>query len=331
MRIIVTGSIASDHLMVFPGRFAEQLVLDKLDAISLSFLVDELEVRRGGAGANIAFNLGWLGLKPVLVGAVGADFGEYGAWLRAHDVDLESLHYSPKQHTARFLCTTDLDQNQIASFYAGAMSEAREISLQPVWQRLAGPSFVLIGPNDPAAMVRHTDECRAAGVAFGADPSQQLARMEGAEIRQLVDGAQFLFTNDYELGLLENKTGWAGAALAQRVETIVTTLGARGVSVRRRGEPELLVAAAPENQKADPTGVGDAFRAGYLAGVEWELGDERSAQLGCTLATLVLETVGTQEHPTDPSVLLGRLGEAYGDEAAADVAEHLLTTSAVSA
>ena len=203
MRIAVTGSIATDHLMTFEGRFADQLIADQLTQVSLSFLVDELEVRRGGVAANISFGLGCLGLNPILVGAVGADFADYAAWLERHGVDTSGVHVSEMRHTARFVCTTDRDHNQIASFYAGAMAEARNIELWPLAQRLGGIDLVVVGANDPEAMIRHSEECRVRGINFAADPSQQLARMEGPEVRSLVEGAQYLFANEYEKALTE--------------------------------------------------------------------------------------------------------------------------------
>jgi adenosine kinase len=319
MAIAVTGSIATDHLMHFPGRFAEQLVPEHLHRLSLSFLVDDLVVRRGGVAANIAFGMAQLGLKPLLIGAVGVDFADYRGWLERHGVDCGSVHVSEVAHTARFVCTTDEDMCQIASFYAGAMAEARNIELQPAADRVGGLELVLIGANDPAAMVRHTEECRERGFRFAADPSQQLARMSGEEVRKLIDGAGYLLTNDYELGLLEQKTGWRDADLLDRVGTRVTTRGAEGVQMVRRGEPELHVPVAPEVAKADPTGVGDAFRAGFLAGQHWGLDLERSAQVGSMLATYVLETVGTQEYVVKPDEFAERLGTAYGDAAADEV------------
>ncbi|MGH3915608.1 MAG: carbohydrate kinase family protein [Pseudonocardiaceae bacterium] len=324
MNIIVTGSIATDYLMVFPGRFTELIVSDKLDNLSLSFLVDELAIRRGGAAANIAFNLGCLGLAPVLVGAVGADFAEYGDWLSAHGVDTSAVHVSADKHTSRFMCTTDSDQNQIASFYAGAMSESREIELKPVVDRLGGTDLVVVGPCDPAAMVQHTQECRDHGYPFAADPSQQLARLDGGQISELVTGAAYLFTNEYERGLLERKTGWSDTDILDRVDVAVMTRGAKGVTVARPGEPAISVTPPQELAKADPTGVGDAFRAAFLAGMEWGVGDERAAQLGCMLATLVIESVGTQEHSFEPESFLARFTEAYGPDSAAEVAPHVL-------
>jgi adenosine kinase len=325
VRIIVTGSIATDYLMVFPGRFVEQLVPDQLDTLSVSFLVEELAIRRGGAAANIAFNLGCLGLAPVLVGAVGADFAEYREWLSAHGVDTSAVHVSQTKHTARFLCTTDSDQNQIASFYTGAMSESRDIELKPIVDRLGGTDLVVVGPSDPAAMLRHTQECRDRGYPFAADPSQQLATLDGDQIMQLIEGATYLFTNTYERGLLEHKTGWSEEDILARVDVSVMTRGAKGVTVQRPGEPVISVTPPQELLRADPTGVGDAFRAGFLAGAQWGVTDERAAQLGCMLATLVIESIGTQEHAFEPERFLERFSEAYGSDSAAEVADHVRT------
>ncbi|GAA0502482.1 kinase [Saccharopolyspora subtropica] len=320
MRIAVTGSIATDHLMSYPGRFAEQLVADRLQQVSLSFLVDELQVRRGGIAANITFGLGQLGVTSALVGAVGRDFDDYRSWLERHGVDTASVHVSDTKHTARFLCTTDTDQNQIASFYAGAMAEAREIELKPVADRLGGLDMVVISANDPDAMLRHTQECRDRGYRFLADPGQQLARMEGSDIRKLVEGAEYLFTNEYEHGLLLKSTGWTHAEVLERVGMWVTSLGPKGVQAESRTEPTLEVAPPKEKQKGDPTGVGDALRAGFLAGLTHELGIERSLQLGCTLATVSLETDGPQEYEVERDSFLARIDETYGEAAAAEVA-----------
>jgi adenosine kinase len=323
VRIAVTGSIATDHLMTFPGRFADSLVADKLHRVSLSFLVDELEIRRGGVAANICFGMGCLGLQPVLVGAVGADFADYRSWLERHGVDTASVLVSDVRHTARFVCTTDDEQNQIASFYPGAMSEARGMELLPVAERVGGLDLVVVGANDPEAMVRHTDECRYRGYPFAADPSQQLARMKGREIRQLVEGATYLFTNEYESALTEQKTGWTAAQILERVDVRVTTLGSKGAMVEQQGEPPVVVHCPPEERIADPTGVGDAFRAGYLAAVAWGLPADRCCQVGSALATYVIETVGTQEYELSRRHLLDRLARTYGDDAAADVEPHV--------
>jgi len=320
MKIAVTGSIATDHLMHFPGRFAEQLLPDQLHKVSLSFLVDDLVVRRGGIAANICFGLGQLGVDASLVGAVGADFADYRAWLERHGVDCESVYVSEMAHTARFVCTTDDDLCQIASFYAGAMTEARNIELAPVAERLGGLDLVLISPNDPIAMVRHTEECRQRGYAFVADPSQQLARMAGPEIRELIEGAAYLLTNEYEKELLESKTGLSDAEMLDLVAVRVTTLGKHGVRITGRDLPAPIdVPVAREIQAYDPTGVGDGFRAGFFAALTWGLPLLRAAQVGSLLATLVLETVGTQEYVVRADEFAKRMAESYGDDAADEV------------
>lgn len=323
MRIAVSGSIATDHLMTFPGRFADQLVADQLHTVSLSFLVDTLDVRRGGVGANIAFGMGQLGATPILVGAAGSDFDEYRAWLDRHGVDTASVRISEVLHTARFVVTTDADHNQIGSFYTGAMSEARLIELKAVADRVGGLDLVLIGADDPEAMLRHTEECRTRAIPFAADFSQQIARMNGDEIRILLDGAAFLFSNEYEKGLIEAKTGWTDEEILARVGHRVTTLGARGVRIERVGHDPIEVGVPEEKTKADPTGVGDAFRAGFLSGLAWGVGLERAAQVGCMLATLVIETVGTQEYELSRVHFMDRFTKAYGHEAAQEVVRHL--------
>jgi adenosine kinase len=311
--------------MTFPGRFSDSLVVEQLDKLSVSFLVEDLEVRRGGCAANICFGLGNLGLEPVLVGAVGEDFAEYRAWLQRHRVDCDSVHVSATRHTARFVCTTDSAHAQIASFYAGAMSEAREIELKPIVDRVGDPDYVLIGPDDPEAMLRHTDECRQRGYAFVSDPSQQLAFGDGDLIRPLIDGAEILFSNEYESSLITQKTGWSREEVLARVGTWVITLGPDGVRIEQHGRDPVHVPAVPEVRKVEPTGVGDAFRAGFLAALDWGLGHERAAQLGCLLAVYVVEQVGTQEYTLSRSHFLRRCEAAYGADAAAEVGEHLRT------
>ncbi|MGN6608443.1 MAG: carbohydrate kinase family protein [Jatrophihabitans sp.] len=323
MTVLVAGSIATDHLMSFPGRFSDQLLADQLHKVSLSFLVDDLVVRRGGVAANIAFGMGQLGAEPVLMGAVGGDFGDYRSWLERHGVNCEYVHVSDVHHTARFVCTTDQDMCQIASFYAGAMSEARNIELAPAWKGTAA-DLAIISADDPAAMVRHSVECRDRGFRFAADPSQQIARMNGEELRDLIDGADLLFTNDYEKHLLESKTGLSEAEVMARVGVRITTLGSKGVEIVGRDVERVHVPVAKERAKVDPTGVGDAFRAGFLTAREWQLSWERSAQVGSLLATMVLETVGTQEYVVKPHEFADRLAESYGDDVAEEVLPHLV-------
>jgi len=323
VHIALTGSIATDHLMTYKGRFADSLVVDQLDKIALSFLVQDLEIHRGGVAANIAFGMANLGQKPILVGSAGDDFAEYRSWLERHGVDCESVHISQTRHTARFICTTDDHMAQIATFYAGAMTEARDIELGPISTRVGGLDLAVISSNDPEAMLRHTQECRTRGIPFAADPSQQLAFMDGEAIRELVDGATYLFTNEYEAALTEQKTGWSSDEIADRVQTRVITKGKNGALIATRGEVPIEVLVADELRKADPTGVGDAFRAGFLTGVAWGLGHERSAQVGSMLATYVVETIGTQEYELGRRRFLERFTQAYGDQACAEVEPHL--------
>ncbi|MEO7070128.1 MAG: carbohydrate kinase family protein [Nostocoides sp.] len=323
MKIALAASIASDHLMTFNGRFADSLVLEKLDKISVSFLADDLQIRRGGVAANIAFGMGMLGQKPILLGAVGDDFADYRSWLERHGVDCASVLVSATKHTARFVCTTDNDMAQMATFYAGAMSEARMIEIKPVADRVGGLDYVLIGADDPVAMLRHTQECRERAIRFIADPSQQLAFADGETIRLLIDGADYLFTNEYESHLTESKTGWSAEEIADRVTTRVITKGKDGAVVMTRGKDPIEVPVAGETRRVDPTGVGDAFRAGFLTGLSSGLGHERCAQLGSMLATYVLETVGTQEYTIAKGTFLARLGTAYGADAAAEIEPHI--------
>jgi adenosine kinase len=321
--VAVTGSIATDHLMTFPGKFTEQFVEGQMENVSLSFLVDDLVQHRGGAGANMAYGLGLLGLRPILVGAVGSDFAEYDSWLTRHGVDTRSVHWSELKHTARFVCTTDAANNQIASFYSGAMSEAGDIELGPVADRVGDLDLVVVGPNDPKAMIRHTEECRQRGYRFAADPSQQLAWADGEMIRGLVDGADLLFTNEYESHLLQQKTGWNEDEVLARVGIWVTTRAADGILVRQADAEPIAVIAVPETKPVEPTGGGDALRAGFIAGRMWGLGLERATQLGSAVATAAVEVIGTQEYDLPKESFLARFADAFGADAADEIAPHL--------
>ncbi len=319
MTIAVTGSIATDHLMRFPGRFSEQLLADHLQKVSLSFLVDDLVIHRGGVAGNMAFAVGVLGGDVALVGAAGRDFIDYRRWLESAGVDCASVLISDTAYTARFVCTTDEDMAQIASFYPGAMSQARDISLADVVSRIGTPELVIVGANDPEAMFLHTEECRGLGLTFAADPSQQLARLSGEEIRRLINGAGYLFTNDYEWDLLLNKTGWSEAQVMSQIGLRVTTLGSKGVDVVGADGTFIHVGVVPEKHREDPTGIGDAFRAGFLTGRSAGLGLERSAQLASLVAVLVLEAPGPQEWQWDRQEAVARLADAYGAEAGEEI------------
>jgi adenosine kinase len=322
VRVAVTGSIATDHLMTFSGKFADQLIAEKLDKVSVSFLVDDLQVRRGGVAGNIAFGLGGLGLRPLLVGSVGPDFAEYREWLEAHGVDTGGVRTSATRHTARFVCTNDCEGNQIASFYPGAMSEDSEIDIAELAAR-AGADLVLIGAGDPAAMQRYTADCRLANIPFAADFSQQVAFLDGESIRALVDGAAYLFCNEYEEAVIERKSGWSSAEILDRTGTRIITLGSAGARVEQAGFAPVVVGPVPDARLVEPTGSGDAFRCGFLAAVTWGLTLERAAQLGNLMAVHVLETVGPQEYELKNPTLVERLESAYGPVAAEEVAAHL--------
>ena len=324
MRIAVTGSIATDHLMTFPGKFTDQLIADKLDRVSLSFLVDDLAIRRGGVAANIAFGLGVLGLRPLLVGAVGADFADYRHWLEEHGVSTAGVRESMPRHTARFICTTDADGNQIGSFYPGAMDEDGEIELAPLAAAHGGIDLVLIGAGDPGAMLAHTSECRAGrpGVrrrplpAAGPDPRRRAGpragRRRGLPVRQRVRGS----ADRAEVRL--DQRGDPGPGRGQDHHA---RQGRR--PGRAAGQPPVTVPPVPDARPADPTGSGDAFRSGFLAAVAWGLSLERCAQLGNLMAVHALETTGPQEYDLKPGPLAERFAAAYGDAAAAEVAAHL--------
>ena len=323
MTIAVTGSIATDHLMRFPGKFSEQLLPEHLQKVSLSFLVDDLVVHRGGVAGNMAFAIGVLGGDVALVGAVGRDFDDYRSWLEAVGVDTDSVLVSETAYTARFVCTTDEAMAQIASFYPGAMSEARNISLADVVKRVGTPELVIVGANDPEAMFLHTEECRKLGLAFAADPSQQLARLSGEEIRKLIDGATYLFTNDYEWDLLLQKSGWSEAQVMSQIGMRVTTLGPKGVDLvssrwhlhpcrRRTGE----ASGGPDrNRRRVPSRI--PHRSQRRAQLE------RSAQLASLVAVLVFEAPGPQEWSWDREEAVQRLTDAYGAEAGTEIAKAL--------
>ena len=320
VHLAIAGSVATDHLQIFSGKFSDSLVPDQLDKLAVSFLVEDLDIRRGGGAANIGFALGSLGLRPTLVAAVGTDFAEQGyqAWLEQAGVDCSLVHVSPTLHTALCTITTDDAHAQIVTFYPGAMAEARRIDVAAIHAERP-IDILLIGPDDPAGMQRHTQTAREIGIPFAADPSQQLAWADGELIADLVDGATYLFSNDYEAALIEKKTGWTAAEVQSRVGTRVVTRGKDGVSVYPSDGAAIEVAAIPDVRAVDPTGVGDSFRAGFLAGVAAGLGLERSAQIGCTIAAGVVETTGTQEYVLDRAGFIGRLRGAYGDAAADEI------------
>lgn len=323
MKIGVAGSVGLDHLMTFSGKFTDSLVAGSLEKVSLSFLVDGLEVRRGGCAANIAFGMGSLGLNPILIAAVGIDWPDYDAWLVRHGVDTSHVLVSKTLHTAHFMVTTDTELNQIASFFPGAMSEARNIELSPIMEKTGKLDLIVISPDDPEAMLRHSEVARQEGVAIAADPSQQMARMSGEDIKKLISGATYLFMNEYELALAIQKTGWSDREILEQVKYRVVTLGSEGARVESLHGQTIKVITPKEKSKTDPTGVGDSFRSGFVAGLAWGLNHERCAQLGSMIATYVIETTGTQEYRFTSAEFLARFKEAYGASAAAEIEPHL--------
>jgi adenosine kinase len=323
MKIGVAGSVGLDHLMTFSGKFTDSFVAGSLEKVSFSFLVDSLDVRRGGCAANICYGMGVLGLNPVLIAAVGKDWADYEAWLSRHGVDTSHALVSTSLYTAHFMVTTDDDLNQIASFFPGAMSEARNIELGPIMEKTGRFDMVVISPDDPQAMLHHSDVCRKEGIPFAADPSQQMARMSGEEIKLLIDGASYLFLNEYELALAMQKTGWSDREILEHVKIRVVTLGSKGAKVESAAGEFVQVGVPKEKSKTDPTGVGDSFRSGFIAGLAWGLSHERCAQLGSLIATYVIETMGTQEYRFSSAEFLARFEAAYGAEAASQIAPHL--------
>jgi adenosine kinase len=319
MKIGVAGSIGLDHLMTFSGKFTDSFVTGSLEKISLSFLVDDLDVRRGGTGANIAFGLGVLGLNPVLIAAAGKDWADYDAWLTRHGVNTSHTVVSQSLHTAHFVVTTDTELNQIASFFPGAMSEARNIELSPIKEKIGRLDLIIISPDDPEAMLRHTETALKEGIQVAADPSQQLAYMSGDQIKRLIDGATYLFMNEYELALAAQKTGWSEDEILNRVTYRIVTMGSNGARIESKAHPTISIPCAKEKAKVDPTGVGDAFRSGFIAGLAWGFSHERCGQIGSMLATFVIETKGTQEYRFTKSEFAERFAQAYGKEAAEEV------------
>ena len=310
--------------MTFPGKFTEHLIADKLDRISLSFLVDGLEIRQGGVAANIAFGMGCLGLRPLLVGAVGQDFATYRSWLEAHGVDTSAVLESKRSHTARFVCTTDTDGNQIASFYPGAMSEARDISITDVAGRTRGVDLVLIGADDPDAMFpAHGGLCRRGG-------SRSLRTLPAAP-REWTPTRPGRWSTGRRT-CSPTSTSWPSSSSGPAGTPTSWSSTSRSWSPRfapmasastQAGQPPVTVGAVPGIEATDPTGAGDAFRAGFLAAVACWLSLERAAQLGCLVAASALETVGTQEYQLTAAALTDRFAAADGRAAAAEIAQHL--------
>lgn len=291
MKIVVTGSIAYDYLMSFPGKFTEHFLPEHFHRVSLSFLVDTMDKRRGGCAPNIAYTLALLGEKPLLMATAGEDFGEYRQWLESAGVDTSLVRQVPGKFTASFFCSTDQANNQIASFYTGAMANAGELS----FRSLKDCGLAIVSPNDPGAMVQYAEECRTLGIPYIFDPGQQCARMSGEELKEGTDGATFVISNDYEFELLQKKTGLSDADILKHAKALVVTKGELGCSVITANGQEDIPAVEP-HRIVDPTGVGDAFRGGLMKGIALGLSFRDSARMGSVAATYALEHLGGQSH-----------------------------------
>ena len=292
MKIVVTGSIAFDYLMSFPGKFTEHFLPEHMNRVSLSFLVDTMDKRRGGCAPNIAYTLALLGERPRLMAAAGEDFPEYRQWLEAAGVDTSLVVQIPGKFTASFFCSTDLENNQIASFYTGAMADSGQLSF-----RTAGETaLAIISPNDPGAMMQYAEECRTLGIAYIFDPGQQCTRMTGAELTDGIVGAHLVICNDYEFELIRQKTGFSEGDVLAQAKALVITRGEDGSSVYLSSGERVDVAAIPPHRIVDPTGVGDAYRGGLMKGMALRLPYQVCAQMGSVAAAYALEHLGGQSH-----------------------------------
>ncbi|HJQ38461.1 MAG TPA: carbohydrate kinase family protein [Thermoanaerobaculia bacterium] len=308
MKIIVTGSIAFDYLMSFPGKFTEHFLPEHMQRVSLSFLVDTMDKRRGGCAPNIAYTLALLGERPYLMATAGQDFGDYRAWLEAANVDTSLVKQVPDKFTASFFCSTDVDNNQIASFYTGAMANASELSFRTV----NDAGLVIISPNDPAAMIQYAEECRTLRIPFIFDPGQQCTRMGGDELRDGVVGARMVIVNDYELELLRQKTGMSEDDILAQAEVLIVTRGENGSTIFTR-DGQTDVSAVTPHRIVDPTGVGDAYRGGLLKGMASGADYQTSAQLGSVAAAYALEHLGGSSHSYTMDEFRARYEEHFGE------------------
>ncbi|MCO6453156.1 MAG: carbohydrate kinase family protein [Caldilineales bacterium] len=316
MSIIVTGSIAWDYLMRFPGYFRDHILPEHVHRLSVSFLVDDKERHRGGCAPNIAYSLALLGNRPKLMGTAGIDFDDYAAWLNSVGIDTSLTYVYDQEFTATFTVITDLDNNQIASFHTGAMARSRELSFHNLDKDSI--DWVIIAPNDPQAMVRYAGECRELGIKFIYDPSQQLARIDRDEFMRSAEGAAVLTVNDYELEMAKKLSGLDIDGLLDHVGAVVVTRGAEGASVYTRAETH-HVPVAKEEAIVEPTGVGDAFRSGLLTGLAYGFDWPTTLQLANVAAVYVLERVGTQNHSYSLDQYIARFRACYGDNPALEI------------
>jgi adenosine kinase len=316
MDILITGSVAYDYLMTFPGFFKEHLLAEHLEKISLSFLVETLIRRRGGIAPNIAYTLALLGAKPRVLATVGEDFEEYRAWLEQQGVDTLNMKVVPGKYTASYFATTDKSNAQVASFYPGAMANATELSLHNIVGKK--PDLVVISPNEPAAMELYVAECKELGIAYVYDPSQQIIRFEGDVLRRGVESARAMFLNEYEFELIKDKTKMSLKDVLSHLEFLVITMGPKGAAVHHH-DGEVMVEAVPTDSMLDPTGGGDSFRGGFLTGYRLGMDWEICARMGSLAATYCLEENGPQAHHFTPQAFVARYREFYDDGGKLDI------------
>ncbi len=317
MSTVISGSIAYDYLMHFPGHFREHFLLDKMDRVSLSFLVDSMRRQRGGVAPNIAYSMKLLGCNPLIFGTVGKDFGEYRAWLEQHGLDLSGIKEIEDEYTASFFVNTDEDNNQIATFYIGAMAHATELSLRDLPKERV--DLVVVSPNAPEAMIKHAAEAKELGVPYVYDPSQQVVRLSKEDLIRGIEGAEILIVNDYEYALIKNKTGLSDEDLTRMAHVVIVTRGEEGSEIMV-GKERIEIPAAKPEEVSEPTGVGDAYRAGLLAGRSRGLPWEVCGRLGSLAAVYVLEHPGPQEHHYTIEEFLERYHRNFGDDPRVDSA-----------
>ena len=315
MQVVITGSIAFDYLMSFPGRFSDHLLADRLDKVSLSFLVDSMRVQRGGVAPNIAYTMALLGGNPRVMASAGGDFDEYRAWLEARGVDTSGIVVFEDDYCASFFVNTDQEQNQIASFYTGAMAKASNLTFA---EHGGSPDLVTISPNDPSAMVAYVRECKASGIPYLYDPSQQIIRLSGEDIYEGIDGCYLLAVNEYELGMVGEKTGLSEEEVIELAGGLLLTLGSAGSRLVKEGQ-DIRIPAVPVETIADPTGAGDAYRGGLLRAIQLGLPWAVAGRMGALAATYVLESVGPQGHRYTKEEFVRRYRKYFDDEGALDV------------
>ena len=308
--VVCTGSIAYDYILSFKGRFKDHILLDKTHILNLSFLVDDLQKRRGGVAGNYAYNLALLGYPSAVLATAGQDAAEYRDWLAARGVDCRGLRLLDGEMSATGFTTTDLDDNQLTGYYGGAMWRAAMLGLD---DGPPNPDAVIIGPNDPGAMKRLVAECRDRGVPFVFDPAHQLPMMSGADVTDGIDGSWIVIGNDYELELIRERTGRDMEGLLDLAEMVVTTLGRQGSRITTR-EGQVDVPAAAALREVDPTGAGDAYRSGLVAGLLRGLDIAAAGCVASLAATYAVEQVGTIEHRYTRDEFSRRHRECFGSD-----------------